>query len=324
MRDQLVENRRSVLPFTKKADILMVVYDITNMLSFKYLPDILEQIISSGTTPWMNLVLVGNKLDLDCQQGMRQVSSDMAFDLCRRYGFGMNFETSAKSGANVTELLSVALSRCEQDRIRELNFPLTGKHLAIMGGHEELEPPEPSSFAENIASFFGLGTRYHPDNNSVRVGKGSEMAPSHYGDDEMRTTYSSRFGPASNLSAAQAGSDYRVVRRAQSAPRNNRAASSIFTAAKGRAGATGTQTSFSPIYQQGAPSATSFAPFSQGPQTATSFAPFRQGGGRGGTVTSFAPMGTQFSAGDTQTSFAPLSGAGGRRRPERGSRAFVA
>ena len=62
------------------------------------------------------MVLVGNKLDLDREPDARQVFPDMAFDLCRRYGFGMNFETSAKAGTNVTELLSIALSRCEQVR----------------------------------------------------------------------------------------------------------------------------------------------------------------------------------------------------------------
>ena len=62
----------------------------------------------------MSLVLVGNKLDLDRDPNSRQVFPDMAFDLCRRYGFGVNFETSAKNGTNITELLSVTLSKCEQ------------------------------------------------------------------------------------------------------------------------------------------------------------------------------------------------------------------
>ena len=201
VREKLVENRRSILPFTRKADILMVVYDITNVLSFKYLPDILEQIISSGTTPWMSLVLVGNKIDLDWEDGARQVSSDMAFDLCRRYGFGLNFETSAKTGSNVTELLSVALSRCEQDRIRELNNTLKNGEFDVKDGRNAIEQP---TFAQNIASFFGMGagvsreTNQTPgDVNSTRVGPRSDIVSIL---DDDNTQYSSRFGPVSSYS----------------------------------------------------------------------------------------------------------------------------
>ncbi len=120
VREQQEIHRTNVLPFTKRADVLMVVYDITNAASFKYLPDIMRQILSSGTMPWASLVLVGNKLDQDQYPNMRQVHTDQAFDLCRKFGFGSFFETSALSGANVTEVLSVVLSRCEQDRLREL------------------------------------------------------------------------------------------------------------------------------------------------------------------------------------------------------------
>ena len=120
VREQQALHRQNVLPYTKRADVLMVVYDITNLQSFKYLPDIMRQIVSSGTMPWASLVLVGNKMDLDSMPGARTVTPDMAFDLCRKFGFGSFFETSARTGANVTEVLSVVLSRCEQDRLREI------------------------------------------------------------------------------------------------------------------------------------------------------------------------------------------------------------
>ena len=229
-RDVHVQYRRSVLPFTKKADILMVVYDITNILSFKYLPDILEQIISSGTTPWMSMVLVGNKLDLDREPGSRQVSSDMAFDLCRRYGFGLNFETSAKTGINVTELLSVALSRCEQDRLRELNFvPLTEKGIGLVeNGHKEAQEP---SFAQSIANFFGLGGDRGDETNQRYLGdRDSDIRSTRAGasEDDARTAYSSRFGPMSTYSNNPATqSDYQVVRRA--VPHSMRGDTSVTT-----------------------------------------------------------------------------------------------
>jgi small GTP-binding protein len=214
VQEKLIENRRSILPFTKKADILMVVYDITNVLSFKYLPDILEQIISSGTTPWMSLVLVGNKVDLDWKDGARQVSSDMAFDLCRRYGFGLNFETSAKIGTNVTELLSVALSRCEQDRVRELNNSLKTDYAQILDRNLAEQP----TFAQNIASFFGIGAgtrseinRSLGDVDSIGVGAKSDLMSSA---DDTNTKYSSRFGPASSYSRYAGESDYQIVHRA--------------------------------------------------------------------------------------------------------------
>ena len=198
VREKLTENRRSILPFTKKADILMVVYDITNVLSFRYLPDILEQIISSGTTPWMSLVLVGNKIDLDWEDGARQVSHDMAFDLCRRYGFGLNFETSAKAGTNVTELLSVALSRCEQDRIRELNTTIKNDYTERSSNNQG----EQTTLAQNVASFFGIGTgtrreinHNSSDIHSIRVGAKTEFMSTV---DESNTQYSSRFGPVTS------------------------------------------------------------------------------------------------------------------------------
>ena len=202
VQEKLIENRRSILPFTKKADVLMVVYDITNVLSFKYLPDILEQIISSGTTPWMSLVLVGNKVDLDWVDGARQVSSDMAFDLCRRYGFGLNFETSAKIGTNVTELLSVALSRCEQDRVRELSYRLKNDCVQVINENFVEQP----TFAQNIASFFGIGAGARSNVNrsvgDVDSADGETRRELMSIKDDANTQYSSRFGPTSYSSYA--------------------------------------------------------------------------------------------------------------------------
>ena len=363
VRDQLLENRRAVLPFTKSADVLMVVYDITNMLSFKYLPDILEQIVTSGTTPWMSMVLVGNKLDLDRSEGTREVSTDMAFDLCRRFGFNMCFETSARTGANVTELLSVALSRCEQDRLKELNsgHSYFGKdHLAAIMNEEEEALQEPVSFARNIANFFGIGTgaaRRKNEEGSLGGGLGKN-----YNDEEGRTAYSTRYGAGNKLSVAADSSaatgvgtgGYRVVRRAQSAPKNAQSnnammayrgggppTASSFAPAKdfgayGGAGSYygGTGTSFAPGYTGG--SQTSFAPGYLG-GSQTSFAPGYAGGTQtsfapgytGGSQTSFAPgyadgSQTSFAPGyaATQTSYAPSSAAS-RQRPSRGGKAFV-
>lgn len=325
VRDQLMENRRAVLPFTKSADILMVVYDITNMVSFKYLPDILEQIVGSGTTPWMSMVLVGNKLDLDRSEATREVSTDMAFDLCRRFGFNMCFETSAKTGANVTELLSVALSRCEQDRLRELSMGQSyfGKsHMNTIMQDEEPQLEEPVSFARNIANFFGIGasSRRRHEDNSMGGGPGT-----YYNDDDRRTAYSSQHGVGRKLAigadpSALAGAGpggYRVVRRAQSAPKTASQSQNALIAYRGAGpptatsfapgsyfGKANTQTSFSPMYGGGG----------QPTPTETSFAP----GYMGGTQTSFAPG---YAA--TQTSFAPNNSTASRQRPQRGGKAFV-
>ena len=148
----------------------------------------------------------------------------MAFDLCRRYGFGMNFETSAKSGINVTELLSVALSRCEQDRIRELTgVPPTEKGFDALAEEEGGE--QGPSFAQSIAKFFGIGGGQE---ESTRQEKGgaryisdgdSDIRSTRPGasEDDARTAYSSRFGPMSTYSnnpATTQASDYQVVRRA--------------------------------------------------------------------------------------------------------------
>lgn len=217
-------------------------------------------------------------------------------------------------------------------------YPPTQKFLSSAVYQDEFAPPPEPTFAQNVASFFGMGSsrRNYGDAHSMRAGA-SEVARSHYEEDEMRTQYSSRFGLGSAMTNNPPASDYRVVRRATSNPRGAPSQTSFAPYAPTSGGFRGagapSQTSFAPYNNKGPASATSFAPMQGwgGAQSQTSFAP--QGRGPP-TQTSFAPGGafanrgyvpteTSFAPGygGTQTSFAPL--AGSKQRPVRGTRAFV-
>ena len=102
-----------------KADVLLVVYDITDEASFKVLPEILSQVLfSDGCTPWVTVALVGNKSDKDTNtiHSKRKVSVSMAHELCRTQGIEFFAETSAKTSFNVAEVLLALLEKCEAER----------------------------------------------------------------------------------------------------------------------------------------------------------------------------------------------------------------
>ncbi len=113
------ESRSCAWP-TGKADILFVVYDMTDSNSFQVLPGILKQVLSgAGATPWISISLLGNKCD---KEGAgpdlkRQVTQTQAQELCRSQGITFFAETSAKTSHNVDEILLTVLESCEQDRM---------------------------------------------------------------------------------------------------------------------------------------------------------------------------------------------------------------
>ena len=72
---RLRENRLCSWP-AGKADVLLVVYDLTDESSFKVLPEILSQVLfAEGSTPWASVALVGNKYDKESKREVGFVPS---------------------------------------------------------------------------------------------------------------------------------------------------------------------------------------------------------------------------------------------------------
>lgn len=64
---------RGVLMHTKRADVIMVVYDVTSRRSFDCAVEVVADILRNGTVPWVSLVLLGNKMDLLEERQEREV-----------------------------------------------------------------------------------------------------------------------------------------------------------------------------------------------------------------------------------------------------------
>jgi len=63
---------------TGKADVLLVVYDITDESSFKVLPEVLSQVLfAEGSTPWASVALVGNKYDKESKREVSQCHREL-------------------------------------------------------------------------------------------------------------------------------------------------------------------------------------------------------------------------------------------------------
>ena len=92
------------------ADVSLVVYSITSkesLLSVKSEFDF----IKSTAPPYVPLILVGNKKDLEHE---REVTYQEGWELASGLGFSCFFETSAKTGENVSALFLKAANAARQ------------------------------------------------------------------------------------------------------------------------------------------------------------------------------------------------------------------
>ena len=76
----------------------MIVYDITDMESFKAVPNWFVEIEKFASTS-VNKLLIGNKAD---KAGERKVTYEQGLEMATKYGVSF-VETSAKSSTNVQE-----------------------------------------------------------------------------------------------------------------------------------------------------------------------------------------------------------------------------
>lgn len=93
------ERFRSLIPsYIRDSSVAVVVYDVTNLDSFKHVEHWIEEVRKERRNDVL-IMLVGNKSDLR----NRAVSQDEAQRVAGRLG-ATHFETSAKTGQNVAEL----------------------------------------------------------------------------------------------------------------------------------------------------------------------------------------------------------------------------
>lgn len=92
--------RSLVTNFYRNSSLAIIVYSIDQRDSFKEL-DLWIKELKLNNSPDTKLVLVGNKLDLE---NKRQVQYNEGKQFSDDYGFVDFFETSAKTGANITKM----------------------------------------------------------------------------------------------------------------------------------------------------------------------------------------------------------------------------
>ena len=103
--------------YTKKADGIIFVYDITSSKSFMEVENWLSEITKEGNDK--PLILLGNKCDLEEK---RQISTEEGIDLSKKYGEGIKFyETSCKTGDNIEKAIN--------DLVNQVYAKISGNNL---------------------------------------------------------------------------------------------------------------------------------------------------------------------------------------------------
>lgn len=110
---------KGVLLHTRRADIILVVYDITRRHSFESLETTLSDVINHGIEPWCSMILLGNKYDIADERGTREVTFEDGVLFAKRFGCASFFEVSARTGRNINEALTNAILQVESAKSRE-------------------------------------------------------------------------------------------------------------------------------------------------------------------------------------------------------------
>merc|ERR1711988_1166584 len=130
LRQKMQANREALMKNGTQAQVLLVVFDLTNLASFTNIATFIQQKVENATRiQWCSIVLVGNKLDLDKPPNGRVVTRRMAMELCQQFGLEFYVETSAKTAQNVLEILSLMKFTVKMKRMRRNQ----------VGGNEKLK-----------------------------------------------------------------------------------------------------------------------------------------------------------------------------------------
>ena len=111
--------------YMKKANGVVLVYDITNEKSFQGIDKWISEISGDGNN-LKPMILIGNKADME---NNRAVSKQEGEDLAKKYCGGIHFyETSCKTGVNVdiaiTDLVNQIYNKFSGNTIEENNIKI--------------------------------------------------------------------------------------------------------------------------------------------------------------------------------------------------------
>lgn len=102
------ERFKMITPFyMKKANVFIIVFDVTNLLSYEEISYWKKEIYKYCVTPNPNIYLIGNKID---QVHKRCVSNEMVSKILDSYIIKY-FETSAKTGENIISSIDEIIKR---------------------------------------------------------------------------------------------------------------------------------------------------------------------------------------------------------------------
>ena len=106
------ERYKSISPnIIKKAQGIIIMYDITNKLSFDSIPEIMKNILDNKEENFP-MILTGNKIDLEQQ---REIAKEEGEKMAEKYGLEF-FEISNKQGINIEKVGMTIINKILEKR----------------------------------------------------------------------------------------------------------------------------------------------------------------------------------------------------------------
>ncbi len=122
--------------FYEGSDAAIIVFDVTNLISFDHVENWYHEIQSCGNIP---IILLGNKIDL---VEKRKVPPEMIKSFNDKFNLPY-FETSAKTGENVLDMFSAVIDKIHQFEPIKMDT--------------SIKPPEPANeFNTNLIEEMGI------------------------------------------------------------------------------------------------------------------------------------------------------------------------
>ena len=89
--------------YLRGLNVIVLIYDVNNIASFESVTDWVVS-IDEKADKYVQVILVGNKIDM----GKRQITYEMGMDMARKHKMSF-FECSAKTGVGVDEIFKIAI-----------------------------------------------------------------------------------------------------------------------------------------------------------------------------------------------------------------------
>ena len=112
------EYRSLITSFYKNSSLAIIVYAIDNIISFNNVDSWIKD-LKQYSNPNIKIILIGNKNDLNDK---RQIEFEKGNQFAKDYNFDLFFETSAKSGLNVQNILIDAAKILYLEYMNYVNF----------------------------------------------------------------------------------------------------------------------------------------------------------------------------------------------------------